>query len=180
MAAQKKMRWSRKQSAGYGRSYVWFGEQLLSTTPTVWAEAQIEQQKRIIQNNIETELQAKKAECEHAIDSAKKVPTLIAKQSLLLASKASISTTTDEDGHFTLSIPRGLKHLVVIASSEREVSLGNTETYFWIEPFESESEQSPSLDLNNNNELLTGEDGGRIVRYAPFDDSAYNLDIPSL
>jgi hypothetical protein len=142
--------------------------------------AQIENQKMADQNNIEVELEAKQAELNNAIDSAKQVPSLIAKQSLILSSKAIFTAVTDEDGHFNVANPRGFKNFIVVASSQREVNPGDAETYFWIVPFVSDNNQLSKCDLNNSNELLTGEDGGKILQFPPFDDSTYNYSIQPL
>ncbi len=142
--------------------------------------AQIENEKMDIQNGIEKQLEAKQDEFKHALESAQKIPSLIAKQSLILASNATLTTVTDEDGHYIVPNPRGFKNLIIVASSQREVNPGDTETYYWIMPITSDSEQSTNCDLNNSNELLTGEDGGKILQFPPFDASTYNYSIQPL
>ena len=140
---------------------------------------QIENQKQAIQREAESKLEKKQTEFKQAIDALLNVPLLIASQGNTLSTKTKYTAMTDADGHFTISLPKA-ERFIIVASAEREVILGNVEHYFWVIPYTPSDANVSSIELNNNNELLTGEDGAKILQLSPPDTSAYHVDIRAL
>lgn len=90
-----------------------------------------------------------------------------------LAQQAKFTSETDADGNFKVRIPkRG--NFVAIATAQRTIEGSQVENYYWVVPISLNGQSTGEIHLNNDNELISGQNGSSVIACKTPATSTYN------